>query len=178
VTRFDGRNNIGHTRSVTMMFYPQGVKPQVQVTDPFTARNLLRFMYKTDDYQVYYQDWFNHEVRRMIISSTNFTASSQNYEEANRRANERTINFLKQDQRNAIFVVDEELCNIHNKQINATIKAVNDFCRAGREGYERLALVIVSTGASAKITSEVSTGRVNYVNLDNSALDWLMGGTP
>ncbi len=25
VTRFDGRNNIGHTRSVTMMFYPQGV---------------------------------------------------------------------------------------------------------------------------------------------------------
>ena len=98
------------------------------------------------------------------------------YDEANRRANERTINFLKSDPRNAIFVVDEKLCNIHNKQINAAIKAINDFCRAGREGYERLALVIVSDGATANISSEVSTGNVNYVNQDNSALKWLMEG--
>jgi hypothetical protein len=73
VTRFDGRNNIGHTRSVKMTFYPQGVKPTAVAAggiqpDLFTARNLMRFMYKTDDYQVFYQDWFNHEVRRMIIS--------------------------------------------------------------------------------------------------------------
>jgi hypothetical protein len=73
-------------------------------------------------------------------------------------------------------VVDEKLCSIHNKQINAAIKAINDFCRAGREGYERLALVIVSDGATANISSEVSTGNVNYVNQDNSALKWLMEG--
>ncbi len=73
-------------------------------------------------------------------------------------------------------MVDEKLCNIHNKQINAAIKAINDFCRAGREGYERLALVIVSDGATANISSEVSTGNVNYVNQDNSALKWLMEG--
>jgi hypothetical protein len=43
-----------------MMFHPQGVTPAAGAAapDPFTARNLLRFMYKTDDYQVFYQDWF------------------------------------------------------------------------------------------------------------------------
>lgn len=175
VTRFDGRDNIGHTRSVTMMFYPQGVSPAAGAApqDPFTARNLLRFMYKTDDYQVFYQDWFSHEVRRMIISDGTGAA----YDEANRRANERSINFLKADQRNALFVVDQALWDVHNKEINRAIKSVNDFCRQGREGYERLAVVIVSTGATVSIDSEVATSRKTYISAQNTALNWLLSNT-
>jgi hypothetical protein len=107
----------------------------------------------------------------MIIS--NGTA----YDEANRRANERSINFLKADQRNALFVVDQELWDVHNKEINRAIKSVNDFCRQGREGYERLAVLIVSTGATVSIDSEVATSRKTYISAQNTALKWLLTDT-
>lgn len=130
-------------------------------------------MYKTDDYQVFFQDWFHHDVRRMIISPP----TNGVYDEANRRANERSINFLKADQRNALFIIDERLQDVHAKQINQAIKAVNDFCRQGREGYERLAIVIVKMDASVSIESNVATSRDNYIKGGNSALAWIMGGT-
>jgi len=49
VTRFDGRNNVGHTRSETMNFSPGGDGTKGG-QGQFSVRNLLRFMWKTDDY--------------------------------------------------------------------------------------------------------------------------------
>jgi hypothetical protein len=169
VTRFDGRQNVGHVRAEELTFYPQGV-PAAQQGNQFNVRNLLRFMYKMDNMQVLFQDWFSHEVRRMIISN------GIQYEEANHRANERAINFLKQDQRNALLVIDENMYDLLDKNINRTVKAINDFCKQGREGYERLAVVIVRTGARVSIESEVSTARTTFVSTGNTGLNWLFAG--
>lgn len=169
MTRFDGRQNVGHVRAEELTFYPQGVQAAPQ-GNQFNVRNLLRFMYKMDNMQILFQDWFSHEVRRMIISD------GIQYTEANHRANERAINFLKQDQRNALLVIDESMYDLLDKNINRTVKAINDFCKQGREGYERLAVVIVRDGARVSIESEVSTARTTFVSTGNTGLNWLFDG--
>jgi hypothetical protein len=77
VTRFDGRDNVGHVRSETFKFSPSGKEAGVSTKSlmNFSVKNLLKFMFKTDQFEVYYQDWFPHYVRRIIISEnekTNF----------------------------------------------------------------------------------------------------------
>lgn len=87
-------------------------------------------------------------MRRIIISP-----SENAYADANSRANERAINYLKQDGRNAIFIVDSKVENLDQKELGRAIRSINEFCLPGKEGYDRLAVVIMEAGAQAAIDS-------------------------
>lgn len=56
VTRFDGRDNVGHVRSETFLFNPSGGETGdgTKSFRNFSVKNLLKFMFKTDEFEVYY----------------------------------------------------------------------------------------------------------------------------
>lgn len=110
-------------------------------------------------------------MRRIIISGGDDNA------EADNRANERVINFLKQDARNAVFVVNRFVEDMQSKEITRVIRCVNEFTLAGREGYDRLAVVIVDDNAfnNLKIESRIMTSRATYIGPQNPAYVHMTG---
>lgn len=76
MSRFDGRNNVGHVRSQTFLYKTRGHPDRATDSDAFNVKNLLRFLYKQDMYRVHYQDVFPAYVRRMIIDKSAIVANS------------------------------------------------------------------------------------------------------
>lgn len=126
----------------------------------FCKENLLDFFYKSGNYRIYAQDYFKPDVRRMIISDTqNKWAKSQfgsefndgssklatYIAESNKNANERAIKFIKLDPRHAIFVINFFIMDNSNKEFGNVLRSINNFCAAGQEGYDKLAVVIMIT---------------------------------
>lgn len=63
--------------------------------------------------------------------------------ENNKHANERAIKFIKLDPRHAIFVISYDIMNNSNKEFGNVLRSINNFCAAGQEGYDKLAVVIM-----------------------------------
>lgn len=77
MSRFDGRNNVGHVRSQTFLYKTRGHPDRATDANAFNVKNLLRFLYKQDMYRVHYQDVFPAYVRRMIIDTNDIEVGDE-----------------------------------------------------------------------------------------------------
>lgn len=80
-------------------------------------------------------------------------------------------NFLKQNPRNAVFIVHEKFLNFSRKETQAAFRAVNEFCKQGQDGYERLAVLILKGDDKSTIESTVTVGDSMFVGGSNVALE-------
>jgi hypothetical protein len=94
--------------------------------------------------------------------------------EMNKNANERAIKFIKTDPRHAVLIINTKILDNTNKDFGNMLRAVNTFCQAGQEGYDKLAVVILDN-KKADIESSVPIEHNNYVKSDNPNFSAIIG---
>lgn len=124
-------------------------------------------MFKTDQFEVKYHDWFPPHVRRMVIEA----GEGDDVKIANAKANERAINFLKADEHNALFVIDAKMENKNQKEYLQMLDCLIEYMQPGSRGYNNLAVVIMKN-KEADIAASLPVTVANFID-NSSVFQWM-----